>query len=398
MFFNEFQYEIVTFIYTCILLSIYILVFIKITVHYRKKIISNEQLLSNATRIDNRLLYVLIFIYVIFKIYILDRYGLEGIYAIAFQKETNIPYSLLSINSIVTYPALGAFVVLLIKIGKNIKFILHPLPLISGILYFIFFILFNEISGARRIFIFLLIFLFLIWIHERKYRPTFKILFVVILLLFLGNAFSDYYQKIRGNMGNRYINSLMLSGGENIFEGIYLFITESSPEYYSTAENLRVRYSPFWVIYQINYAQMTNFNFTYGSIIAQSIENVIPSFLYPSKKVINADKMLSDEYNLIVDDLPSGVLSMFQSDLLFIGFVITPIIYILLFLLYNRIMRMYFNNDFIFITIISLLLLTSFHVESLFDSMLVNLRDFLTILVLTALILRLKEVLNVRRN
>lgn len=391
---NDFGFNIFEFLFINVLLLTYIVLFPIIYLRFNWKFLNNKRFIEYLINVETRIISILLTAWVVFKFYLIFKYGIYSFFLLWFREEMQIPYWEVALNSLLLYPALGAFFVLLAKAVYRIKFLFNPFVLIPALFFFLFTVIFNEIAGSRRFVVFLGFWIVLVYLYKTKLKFNLKLIVFLILFGGLSLAFAQYFQLIRENTFDPNIQTLLYSDAPgDVLLAIQTILTEPNKYYASTEENLQTRFSPFIVLYSINHSQFTTFTFTYGKLLKQSVENVLPAILVPGKEYINADDIICETYHYPKDDLPSGVLASLQSDFFLFGFFIAPFIYFWFFYFYNFMINKYYTKSkFIVLTSFAMLIFTSLYTESLIDSMLVNIRDFATLLFIYFVIVSSKRV------
>jgi hypothetical protein len=289
------------------------------------------------------------------------------------------------------YPALGAFFAYIIKAVFDPRTLLNPLITALSSFIFLFVCLFSELLSSRRFMFSILVLIGLILVYRQEaslkmLRP--RIFMMGGLLGLITLALAEFYQQIRYNLFEPEFLSLINEGDIlSIARAVFVYFTlEASVQHtvvpvesFATVENLMERFSPFQVMYAISERQIDDFTTTNGRILLQSFYNVIPSAFLPLKETKNADEFIAEAYDLEDTDLPTGILSSFQSDISWAAFVLTPLLMVVLISGYKKLL-LSSQDSLSKLVLLGLCILTATYVEALFDAVLVNLRDLMLLL------------------
>jgi hypothetical protein len=329
--------------------------------------------------------------WLVFRIYLLIKYGAASFQLLALRQEVDASYLEASLNTLLLYPALGAFFAYIIKAVFDPRTLLNPLITALSSFIFLFVCLFSELLSSRRFMFSILVLIGLILVYRQEaslkmLRP--RIFMMGGLLGLITLALAEFYQQIRYNLFEPEFLSLINEGDIlSIARAVFVYFTlEASVQHtvvpvesFATVENLMERFSPFQVMYAISERQIDDFTTTNGRILLQSFYNVIPSAFLPLKETKNADEFIAEAYDLEDTDLPTGILSSFQSDISWAAFVLTPLLMVVLISGYKKLL-LSSQDSLSKLVLLGLCILTATYVEALFDAVLVNLRDLMLLL------------------
>jgi hypothetical protein len=344
-----------------------------------------ETFLAAIQKLSTSSLLICISLWLSFRIHLLFKYGVGSFNLLAMRDFVGATYFEASLITFLWHVALGAFLAYVVKIGIEFRNILNPWLLLPNGAFFIFACLFNEIQSARRFLVLLCFLLGLVILYSQRDRlPSLRTIVIVTLLGIMTLGMAEYFMKIRKNAAdNPEIVSLMSQGDvASIVEaGLqYLTPTDESSESFATADNLQERTSPFQTLYAITERQLLHLTVTKGDLATQSVLNVIPSAFAPYKETINGDHIIAEAFDLPDIDLATGILASMQSEISFLGYLVTPLIMALIIRLYsNGIVRT--SSPSLRIVFLSYCVLTASYVEDLPDAILENFRDATVLIV-----------------
>lgn len=332
-------------------------------------------------RLRPKHVFLVLGVWLAFKTYLVVKYGEVGFNILATRQAIGADVLDVALNSMLTYPAVGGFVVLLIRWGWGLdRRNLLAIALAFGFL--LLYVLTGEVSGVRRFIIALSVIVLLSMGYARGFRVSAKQALWLVVLAGVVAMLSQFYLNVRGNLSDRRVQVLMRSGEPSaIAEGFQLLFDPNlrgSPA--SLRENLQERYSPFTVVYDITFLQLDSSRSTNGQIWAQSFANAVPFFLVPDKQNVNADQILASVFGFPLVDLPAGVLALSQAEFSFPGILLAPGPYLLMFLWGYILLRS--RNPLVLLAAIGTITLGAAAVEEVFDTFIVALRDLLVIVCL----------------
>ena len=346
--------------------------------------------------------------WLIFRIYLLAKYGAASFQLLALRQEVDASYLEASLNTLLLYPALGAFFAYVIKGVFDPRSLLQPLITALSLFIFLFVCLFGELLSSRRFMFSILVLIALALVYRQGapnpiLRP--RILIMAGFLGLITLALAEFYQQIRFNLFEPEFLSLVNEGDIfSIARAVFVYFTlEPSVQHtvvpvesFATVENLTERFSPFQVMYAISERQIDNPITTNGQIFFQSFYNVIPSAFLPLKETKNADEFIAQAYDLEDTDLPTGILASFQSDISWAAFVLTPLLMVMIIAGYKKLL-LSSQDSLSKLVLLGLCILTATYIEALFDAVLVNLRDLVVLLAFSMILRHTRKLFSVPR-
>jgi hypothetical protein len=369
------QYDTTQIIITDILLIVYVMCLYFFS--HKKYLISADDVLRIVNTISVRYITYIIIIWTIFKIYLISKYGIQAMSALTFREDIGVSYLEILIDSLLTYPAVGAFFIYVIKLAYEPKKNFNLFTLMLWLLFLIVYGLFP--GGARRFIAFIALMYLFFYFHKKDYTiGSFKnivapiIVVVVILLAFEG------YQEVR--------NNLDISTGQEIsISQAYKLLTTTSDDYQSLDENLEERPSPYPLIYEITTEQLDGIKLANGAIFTQSLLNVIPSIIFRNKQYINIDNVLADVFNFPPVDLCTTLVVLMQSELWLFGYILAPLVMVVLFRSGTIAIFRCEEYPALSLSLLGFVLLTAFQIETTLDTIINGIRDLALLFVVVVL-------------
>ncbi len=385
------KYDLEVFILTNLLIFLYILSVALIALIWKKRLIEDNHFFDLIRGIDDRLIFLFLAFWVIVKIYFVAQYGYASFKTLAMREEIGMSYIEAVLDSLMIYPAFGAFLSYFSSrvMGKrDRKYGLEIVLFICALLFFILSIVFSIELGVRRFFTFLVIIFVLISLHKANRKGINRILLHGVISIFVLLGFYIYYQGIRWNVYDPNINSQLLSGRpKQIVKGIGLSMVPDYNIDSALASNVESRPGPYFVLQQIVEEQVEGSNGTGGEFIIQSFRNSVPAYISRGKRYVDADEIFSSTYNLPPIDLGTNILSIFQSEFSFAGFLVTALFMMGLFVTYIALLQVRtLNNILLKITVIGLLYKTAYFAESSLDVVFFDIRNLFIIIMISCFV------------
>lgn len=251
----------------------------------------------------------------------------------------------------------------------------------SLLIIMIYFLLYG-----RREFILGILIIILISTYQKN-SNLFSIKKIPLLLLsfFLIVVASNFYQNIRIQIAAYSItNNFVLK--KSLLE--YAFDFESS------SKNIEDRTSIYDYTYLLMEKKLNNeFEPLYGEILYQSILNIIPSVLYPGKKVVNDDELINTTVKGIYSDMPNSVMASLLVDFGGLSYLIYPLFMITYIIITAFIIHKFRKNILLYLILVSIMIYSIFNVEVVIVNIFSNLRNMLILIVLMQIIYYLKNFL-----
>jgi hypothetical protein len=242
-------------------------------------------------------------------------------------------------------------------------------------LYFLFY--------GRREFIIGLLLIGLIYSLKKNINLfSIKKIPLIILSLFIVTIASNFYQNIRFQIASYAItNTFVLK--KSIFE--YAFDFESS------SKNIEDRVSIYsYTSILIQKMLIEDFKPLYGEILAQGFINIIPSIIYPEKKVINDDELVNYALKLSNKDMPNSIAGSLFVDFGALAYLVYPLIMSVYIIIITLMIYKCRRNSLLFMLLISIMIYSLFNVEAVITNMFATLRDMLILIIFIQTIYYLK--------
>jgi hypothetical protein len=323
------------------------------------------------------------------KAYLLVKYGVIA-FALLSTPDTSVTSVDTTINTLMMYPATGAFWATSILLACVPRMVLHrPMLFITWTLFFLWPLLgFGELGGGRR-FIMITVMLagLAAWAH-RGCRVSPRAIISVAAVSTATFSLLIFFQAIRTNLGPETIAMLNSRDLGLMTTAVIQYLTPPADVGGIFERNLRERFSPFSVLYDLTDQQIQRLEgggqvLANGTIVAQAFYNVVPRAALATKETVNADELLARLFDFPNIDLPAGLVAFAQAELFAFAYVVTPLVTLLLLGLYARWFRRCAGRNLILqASVLSVLVLTSTYVEAVADSLLADARHLLVIAVL----------------
>lgn len=383
------QYSFADLFITNMLILVYIFIFLLMTKYV--KVMSFEEFEKVISEFSPRYLHAVLLIYLAFKAYLISKYNLLAANLLANDSILGAHFLEVLLDTLLTYPALGAFFLIIARMSFNFR---ANFKVISLILCTNF-ALFHSVvpGGARRFAASVILFCIFIIFRKRRNLHWLKAISVLTACIVMFFAFSVGYQKIRGNFELTH----KVTNIDKLVD-ISTMIFLPTAHYNQLRENFIERESPYKLFYKITYHQMRDLKIANGLIFSQSFYNAIPEVLLQEKGYLNIDTELSAMYGLNKKDLGPTMISILQSELSFIAYVVSPIVYLLLFKALTLVVSNVRNAALFKLSILGLLFLLVFNVETSLTAIITGIRNLLLIGIICLAGLYLSEIANVKKS
>ena len=303
-----------------------------------------DTVIAFAEQVPIRSIAVWLLVWLTVKAYLVWRYGpLVAFQMITLAKVSGVPYADEMLSCLVIYPALGSIFVYIIQIGCDPAKLLTPITVLALPVAAIF-ILTGEVGGARRFAALLAVVFALTFVSKRRFEVSPKTVAGGFGLGLLVLAFAGYYQRIRTNAPEVFAESLHrpLSSFSYLELGEALLIPTDHNDVSNAValrQNLEQRDPPFDVLYRITEVQTRDYGrLALGRLLRQTLINVTPSPFLADKKYVDADDILSDLYSFGHEDLDTTILAELQAEMHFLGYLVTPLLYLALLGMFLRLL------------------------------------------------------------
>jgi hypothetical protein len=369
--FNSRQYSFEGLLITGTLVLIYIFMFILMSKYI--KILSFDEFLDIVDGLKENFLCTVLAVYLLFKLYLISKYNLLAADILAKSEIVGAHYAEVLLDALLVYPALGAFFLIIAKMALNFKSNFKLLPAFLCANFFLFYVIIP--GGARRFAASIILFCILLIFRQSQcniYRP--KLIFSMVLGTLLLWGISDGYQRIRGN----FTLTQRLTEIHRIVD-IYTFAVKPTAEYDQLGHNILERKSPYELLYEITDHQRKRFQIANGAVLNQSISNAIPRILINDKDYLNIDILLSRMYGLYDLDLGPTLVALLQCEISFIAYLLTPILYLLLFSILTVVTRKFKQSQLLKLSIIGFMFFLVFNVEITLTAVIVGVRNIFLI-------------------
>jgi hypothetical protein len=304
-------------------------------------------------------------------------YGASVFGALGARVHAGVPQSLVDLDRSLLWLAWGAYYLCVMRFrsGSLIR------PTFCLFVAFLLVNLFLENNGGGKRLLVNTAIVFLLF-NPIYYTSSIRMAICWLVLLVLTPAAANYYESVRGNFAEMVRHAQVrddltwneLESGFAPREGA------------GVSEELKIRDAPFVLIYDITRSELEDGKLARGALINQVAQNVLPGGMF-NKRVRDEDSVLSDIFNLPAVDLATTALAVIQAETFLFAYVVTPVIYILLFWIYLRLLatRVTVNAPTLWqsienLAIVGVLMISAVEIETGLTGLLAALRDLTGIL------------------
>jgi hypothetical protein len=127
-----------------------------------------------------------------------------------------------------------------------------------------------------------------------------------------------------------------------------------------------------------------------GSVLFQSIINVIPQIIYRGKKYVNIDTVLSGLYGFPDTDLTDTLLVIIQSETHLLAYIITPILMLFMLSLARSSILNNYNNKIFVLSVLGFIFVCISQIETTLDTLLSSVRDIILIYIVSSMLIKIR--------
>jgi hypothetical protein len=241
--------------------------------------------------------------------------------------------------------------------------------------------LFLENNGGGKRLLLTTAIIFLLF-HPHYSGSKIRMAIMWILFLTLVPIGANYYERVRGNFGE--VTRRAQAGDDLTWDGLASALVPRQGA--GVEEELKGRDAPIVLLYDITRVELQEGKMARGALVGQVVENVLPSGMF-NKHVEDEDSILSAIFNLPAVDLATSALAVIQAETFLFAYVVTPVIYVLLFGVYLQLLatRMTIKtpglwNSIESLAIVGVLLIAAVEIETGLTGLLAALRDLMGII------------------
>jgi hypothetical protein len=369
----DLRYEPPLFLAVNALVFVYLAVLAGLGRVLRTHLPSNGAQLAALDRVPEWQLWMWLLLWLAFKAYLYPRYGLHSFQLLRVRDSVGIPYWEAALNALLGFPALGAFLAFLLRAARSPHVLLKVHLAAPALAFFVLFGLTNEVEGTRRFFAALLVWTAIGTCHAARFRLRPRHVALSAGLLAAAVGFSEYFQRIRGNM----VPMTSSSGTGESLPGFVRYLAPRPEAAVLTLENLHERDNPFRLLYQVTGLQATYRAGTGGALTLQALANVAPALAVEGKSYVSHDDILVATYGLDGNDVTAVPLLSLQSDFSYLAYLLTPLLYVGLVWVYAAaLVRGAGGGSLVALGAAGAAFLTVFRVEDGVETLLITLRNF----------------------
>jgi len=357
MFFNEMLYlylhphpldEDVVFL-VCVIFTIYVVV-----MRFGTDLIASvthdtvDPTIAFCERVPDRVLFGACCLYLITRLYLVHRVGAFLAFNAGRAASSDAMARLAggmgmfdqAVGMLTDPPALGAMVIATVKAGIRPSRVFKMMLIIGPIvpLYLI-----SDVSGgARRVMLALVLLGVLSYYYARDFRLSMKHIFPLLMIAWLLYLAGGYYQLIRGNFADLYVEQhghlSALSISQLIKTALEPQPTRWSPSTISGAleKNASERSQYFDLVADIATHELRHPSGALGGkIFLGEIEEAIPRAFFPSKKEMNLKQPISIAFNEPNTDLAVSPFADAIADFGIFGVCLVPLVFLGTYFIYR---------------------------------------------------------------
>jgi hypothetical protein len=339
----------------------------------RAHLASNHEQVEVLARVAEWQLVGWLLLWLAFKAYLYPRYGLHSFQLLRVRDAVGIPYWEAALNALLGFPALGAFLAFLLRVAGSPRELLKAHLTAPALAFFLLFGLTNEVEGTRRFFAALLVWMAIGVCQSRGFRLRPRHLVLAGALLAAAVGFSEYFQRIRGNM----VAMTTATGSGESLPAFARYLAPRGETSVLTLENLHERDNPFRLLYQVTGLQLARGAGTGGALTLQALANAAPAVAVLDKSYVTHDDLLVSAYGLDGNDLTAVPLLSLQSDFSLLGYLLAPLLYVGLVWVYTKALAGAGRDlSMVALGAAGAAFLTVFRVEDGVETLLITLRNF----------------------
>ncbi len=326
--------------------------------------------------------------WILFRIHLIAKYGIFGGLLPSHRQLIGATYLELAIDVLFTYAALGGFFAYAVKLGYDFRRSFKCSVSFVWVSWFLLYLVTGPPQGGRRFTLTAILAVLLPVIYRSDFRIRIRTVIVMGLGVVAAIVSTEFYQMIRPVQG--YVKQFQTEGtlGTPAVSSILLALATPQQEGYSPlVENLKERPTLVSFLYMMTSRQLEDLKLAHGSLMRQALYNAVPAILLASKEAVNSDEILARLFDIDPIDYPAGILAEFQAEFFIAAYLLTPLLYLGVLVLYGKVLpRHYSRSDLFRVCVIGASFLTAMYVEDLLPTVLVNIRDLLVIWTLGAAI------------
>lgn len=330
------------------------------------KCISLKYIIDVTIRLQQKIIIVLFLISTATVLYFLNKYNF--MFRVSNEEQANdvnfyyqtIYLIVFPLNYIVSFSIVAKYFS-----GQKKLLYINIIFIIIISLYWMFY-------GRRELFFHLLIIL-IIWLYfNPKKGLSIKGLILLPTFIFIMLIVSNIYQNLRFQIMTYSITREFKPNKS---------LVDMAFDFKSTDQNLNERSSCLPFLGTVIKKVEENHVSTSGDIFLQSIENILPAILIPSKKYMNDDEITAVGLRLPHNDYSNSLYSGFYSDFGYLSFFIIPFFYFIYFIFSSMLIFYTKRNTVINMIMFFSILTCTLNVESTITSIFYSMRFSLIIFI-----------------